>query len=107
MRKIVESVLCEIEKCKGEKLLIAIDGRCAAGKTTLAAHLQEFLPCNVIHMDSFFLRPEQRTPERLQEPGSNVDYERFTNEVLIPLLQGAAFSYCTYDCQSQMFREAI
>ncbi len=35
--------------------LIAVDGRCAAGKTTLAAQLQKDLGCNVIHMDDFFL----------------------------------------------------
>ena len=37
-------------------LLIAIDGRCASGKTTLSSYLQKELNCNVIHMDYFFLR---------------------------------------------------
>ena len=59
------------------RVLVAIDGRCAAGKTTLAASLQAQLECNVFHMDDFFLRPEQRTSERLHQPGGNVDYERF------------------------------
>ena len=40
------------------RVLVAIDGRCAAGKTTLAASLQAQLGCNVFHMDDFFLRPE-------------------------------------------------
>ena len=37
--------------------IIAIDGRCAAGKTTLAARLAKELGGDVIHMDDFFLPP--------------------------------------------------
>lgn len=109
MEKIVESVLRNIEAIKQEKphLLIAIDGRCAAGKTTLAARLQEVLACNVIPMDHFFLRPEQRTSERLREPGGNIDYERFLEEALLPLTRGEDFSYRPYDCRCQDFGEAI
>ena len=50
-------------------LLAAIDGRCGAGKTTLAAQLQRRFGWSVLHMDHFFLRPEQRTEERLRMPG--------------------------------------
>ena len=104
---ITESISQKIESIKKQRLLIAIDGRCAAGKTTLAAHLRMVHNCNVVPMDDFFLQPEQRTPERLAEPGGNVDYERFVNEVLIPLTQGRPFSYRPYDCQKQDFMEAI
>lgn len=83
-----------------EQVLIAIDGRCASGKTTLADALAQLYDCNVFHMDDFFLRPEQRTPERLAETGGNVDYERFKAEVLTPLKAGKAFSYRPYDCGS-------
>ena len=38
-------------------LLVAIDGRCASGKSTLAKDLQKQLDCNVIHMDDFYLQP--------------------------------------------------
>lgn len=89
------------------QVLIAIDGRCAAGKTTLASELQEELLCSVIHMDDFFLRPEQRTKERMQTPGGNVDYERFLEEVLIPLHAQQNFSYRPYDCHSQSFKAPI
>jgi len=109
MGNLNETVLYEIKAIsrKNLHLLIAIDGRCAAGKTTLAAYLQESLSCNVIHMDHFFLRPEQRTPKRLREPGGNVDYERFLKEALLPLKQGEDFSYRPYDCHSQAFGETI
>lgn len=82
------------------RLLLAIDGGSASGKTTLAALLAQRYGCPVFHMDDFFLRPEQRTPQRLAEPGGNVDRERFFSEVLQPLRQGGPASYRRYDCQT-------
>lgn len=90
-----------------DSLLIAIDGRCASGKTTLASYLEEALGCNVIPMDHFFLQPHMRTNERLSQPGGNVDYERFLAEVLIPLTKGEAFSYRPYDCHKQQLDDAV
>ena len=85
---------------KQARVIVAIDGKCASGKTTLAARLAEIYDCNVFHMDDFFLRPEQRTPERFAEAGGNVDYERFHEEVLLPLLSGRGFSYRPFDCRT-------
>ncbi len=85
-------------------LLVAVDGRCASGKTTLGAALCESLAdigLDVIHMDDFFLRPEQRTPERLATPGENIDHERFLEEVLTPLAEGKPFSYTKFSCSTQ------
>lgn len=82
-------------------LLVAIDGRCAAGKTTLAEALGATLNCPVIHMDHFFLRPAQRTPERLSEVGGNLDRERFIREVLTPLRAGEPFAYAPFDCKTR------
>ena len=87
--------------------LIAIDGRCASGKTALSAELQNILDCNVIHMDHFFLRPEQRTPERLKTPGENVDHERFLTEVLIPLKNKEAVIYHPFDCKTMSLGKGI
>ena len=70
---------------RGGRLVIAIDGKCATGKTTLAARLASGLDADVIHMDDFFLPPAKRTQQRLSEPGGNVDYERFMEEVLLQL----------------------
>lgn len=83
--------------CK-DRVLVAIDGSCTAGKTTLAALLQQRYDCNVFRMDDFFLRPEQRTPERFAQAGGNVDYERFRAQVLQPLLAGGPFDYRPFDC---------
>ena len=59
-----------------EPLIVAIDGRCGSGKTTLGEYLEQVFDCNLFRMDDFFLRMEQRTPQRLKETGGNVDYER-------------------------------
>lgn len=83
-------VIAHIEALLAERdhVLVAIDGPCASGKTMLAATVNKRFGGNVLHMDDFFLRPEQRTPERFAQPGGNVDRERFETEVLTPLLAG-------------------
>ena len=103
----MERILTQINSLLKAKdyILIAIDGRCGAGKTTLARALQEKLACNVIHMDDFFLRPEQRTKERLDTPGENVDHERFLAEVLLPLSQNKEFQYRPFDCKTGSLSE--
>lgn len=89
------------------RLLMAIEGGSASGKTTLAALLARVYDCSVFHMDDFFLRPEQRTEERLAEPGGNVDRERFYEEVLEPLRAGKAVTFRRYDCQTQTLAAPI
>lgn len=89
----------EIARQKG-RAVVAIDGPCASGKTTLAAALEASLEATVLHMDDFFLQPHQRTPERYAQPGGNVDRERFEAEVLCPLSRGEAFVYRRFDCAS-------
>ncbi len=83
------------------RVIAALEGGSAAGKTTLAALLKRIYRCNIFHMDDFFLRPEQRTAARLAEAGGNVDRERFYAEVLLPLRRGETVRYRPYDCRSQ------
>ena len=89
---------------------MAIDGMSAAGKSSFSVMLKSSfgtLQCNVIHMDDFFLRPEQRTSERLETPGGNVDFERFLLEVAKPLATGKSFSYKPFCCKTQSFKEPV
>ena len=88
-------------------LIIAIEGGSASGKTTLAKKLQDAYDCNVLHMDDFFLRPEQRTPQRLDEIGGNVDRERFQAEVLESLKNNQTVRYRRYDCSTQTLSDII
>ncbi|MCD8250422.1 MAG: uridine kinase [Lachnospiraceae bacterium] len=109
MKQIAETILNKIHTIQAdrERIIVAIDGRCGSGKSTLAALLQESLACDLIHMDDFYLRPEQRTAQRRIEPGGNVDYERFLAEVLLPLRAGLPFHYRPYDCSVWDFKEEI
>ena len=91
IKDIAQLLLTEIKQ--RSMLVLTIDGRCAAGKTTLAARLAELCDCNVIHMDHFFLCSKHNTMERLQQAGGNMDYVRFCEEILIPLHEGRKFSY--------------
>ena len=81
-----------------QRVFIALDGPSAAGKTTLAGQMAERFGWTLLHMDDFFLRPEQRTPERYATPGGNVDHERFLAEVLEPLIAGCEAVYRPLDC---------
>ena len=73
----------KIERLQSEQPLtvIAIDGMCGSGKTSLAAFLQSVYSCRIIHADDFFLPPELRTAGRYAEPGGNIHYERFLSEI--------------------------
>ena len=109
MEKTIDTVKKQIDALLMEKALVivAIDGKCTSGKTTLAAQLAEIYDCNVFHMDDFFLRSEQRTPERLAEIGGNVDYKRFNEEILVPLKAGQPFSYQPFDCSIFALSEPV
>lgn len=87
-------------KTKLTHVTVAIDGRCAAGKTTAAARLGEALGAPIVHTDDFFLPADMRTVERLSEPGGNLDRERFMREVLPYINSGKYFEYMRYDCKS-------
>ena len=94
----INALVEKITSYKKSPVLVAIDGRCGAGKTTLADSLQNASGGNIFRMDDFFLQPHQRTPERYATPGGNVDIERFTSEVLTPLLENRSFSYSPFNC---------
>ena len=90
-----------------DHILVAIDGKCTSGKTTLATRLADHYDCTLLHMDDFFLRPEQRTPERYAQPGGNVDYERFYEEVLLPLKKGVSFSFRPFHCKTLTLSDPV
>lgn len=105
----IDKILELIGKAEAEKerVIIAIDGKSGSGKSFLAGLLKGLYGCNLIHMDYFFLRPHQRTPARLKEPGGNIDYERFHKEVVNNLINNKAFSYQVYDCSQAALTERI
>lgn len=98
-------LICAVEQLISQKdhVVIAIDGRCGSGKTTLAAFFTEFYDCAVVSMDDFFLPPGLRTKNRLEEPGGNIHYERFVREAAEGIQSGKAFDYRVFDCKSMTY----
>lgn len=80
--------------------VIAIDGRAASGKSTLADYLSENLSASVVHTDDFYLPFEMRTDERLSEAGGNFHRERFYGEVVCNIHAKNKFKYGVFDCSS-------
>lgn len=80
--------------------VIAIDGRCGCGKSTLGALMGEVFSCNVLHMDDFYLPKEKRADNWLEIPGGNMDLARFRREVLTPVFAGQAVRYRPFDCST-------
>ena len=105
MSMVLEQAISLIRQKLTEKspLIVALEGGAATGKTTLAAQLAKHFQAPVISMDEFFLPPSLRTPARFSEPGGNIHYERFDEEVAAPLRAGNAFSYRIFDCSQMDF----
>ncbi len=95
----VDFVLSRIRN-DGGRYVIAVDGPCASGKTTLVDDLSHRMTFSRIAMDDFFLPPELRTPDRFSEKGGNIHYERFIDEVIAPLTAGKSFSYRRFSCRT-------
>lgn len=79
--------------------LLAIDGRCGSGKSSLGAWLAGELGCPLVHMDDFYLPPAARRPHWADHPGANMDFARLRREVLAPLLAGQPAQYRAYACR--------
>lgn len=90
-----------------EPYMLSIDGRCAAGKTTLAAKLSVHLNCAVVHMDDFYLPFALRTAERMAQPGGNIEFERLISEIIAPLLAGRNAVYRPYACHENRFLPSV
>ena len=71
MDSVAAVVKSKIDMLLGEKdfVIVAIDGKCTSGKTTLASKLAELYDCNVFHMDDFFLRRPPQTVQVCAVPG--------------------------------------
>lgn len=105
------SLFCRIDTLlkTQNRIIVAIDGNSAAGKTTLSVILKEIYDkeINIFHMDDFFLTPELKTKERIKEVGGNVDYVRFKKEVIDGILSDKEFCYRVYDCKSESMKRTV
>ncbi len=85
-----------------KRIIVAIDGRCAAGKSTIADELALKFDGTVIRMDHFFLPAALRDGERV-----NLHYERFEAEVIKGLKSGGPFTYQVFNCKAQRCDEIV
>ena len=81
-------------------MVLALDGRCGSGKTTMAAALAEQFPDSIVlHTDDFYLPPADRVPGWEQTPCANMDLARLRDEVLAPARAGKPVLYRAYSCR--------
>lgn len=90
---------------KHGRAAIAIDGRSAAGKTSLAAAIAKKTDCTVLHTDDFFIPPERRG-ENFSKPGGNIDMDRLI-KALSCLLNDQKAEYERYLCSEKRFSETV
>lgn len=89
-----------IKKFSTDKLnLIAIEGKCGSGKTTLTAKLTQNKPVTVISADDFF---DVATDSKI-----GINSKRIINEVINHLIIGHPLKYQKYNCKNKKYREAI
>ena len=79
--------------------VIAIDGFCGSGKTSVAQYLQNNLDCRVIPMDDFF-PCDDRSRRIAEEHKVNLDFERLMREV--PSVEGE-INYKKFVCRTGEF----
>ncbi len=108
--ELINSILAFSNNSKKDSVIIAIDGRCASGKTTFAEKFLQVIGnenCNIFHADDFFLQSFQRTKERFLEPGGNIDYERLESEVILPTKNGLAVHFRKFDCSTMSLQKEV
>ena len=105
-----ESLVREIKMLEAGKQprLVAIDGRGGAGKTRLAERLQaELGDAVVVAVDDFWL-PSAKRPGReivIADPGSDYDWRRLRDHLLVPLRAGRPGRYQRYDWPTDSLSE--
>ncbi|MBR5453632.1 MAG: hypothetical protein IKV54_06090 [Clostridia bacterium] len=98
-----------IERIENEagKVTVVIDGNSGSGKSVLGEMLREAFDGNLYHADDYFLPKVRKTPDRLSEPGGNIDYERMRDELALPLSAGEQVFCRRYDCGSGTLGETV
>ncbi len=102
----MDQLINRLQAIKAEKgrLLLAIDGRCGCGKSSLAAALAEVLEANVFHVDDFYLPFAAREPDWPERIAGNIDLARLRRELLEPLRAGQDLIYRPYDAHADRWK---
>ncbi len=102
---ILQTIMARLEQGPAP-FLVAIDGRCSSGKSTLAAFLGEKLSAPVLHIDDFYLPFSRRSALRMECVGGHIDWQRFSHEVLTPIAQGKEILYRPYRPHHDFWEES-
>ena len=85
------------------RLLLAIDGRCGCGKSSLAAQLAADFGASVVHTDDYYLPFSARAEDWREIPAGNMDLSRLRAELLEPLRHGETPRCRAYDCRTDRY----
>ena len=89
-------------------VVLALDGRCGSGKTTMAAALAEQFPDSIVlHTDDFYLPPARRSPDWAHTPCANMDLTRLRDEALRPAYAGQTVAYRAYSCREGAYLPTV
>ncbi len=104
---LAELLTAALAQRPAQPLVLALDGRCGSGKTTLAAALAQRFPASItLHTDDFYLPPAQRMDGWERIPCANMDLTRLRDEVLCPAKAGNPVPYRAYSCREGTYRPA-
>jgi uridine kinase len=81
-------------------IVVAVDGRGGAGKSTLAAAVADRVDAAIVHVDDFYRDlPDAERLELTPEEGVDrySDWERLRAEALLPLIEGMHARYGCFD----------
>jgi len=87
--------------------LVTLDGPCASGKTTMTERLGRLFGAVVLHTDEYVVPHARKTAERLAIPGGNCEWERLTEEALIPWKENRNCWLQPYDCHADVLKPGI
>lgn len=91
----------------GKSAVIAVDGHCGSGKTSLAELMRTLFGCRVFHTDDFYLPRTRRAPDWETTPAGNMDLARLREEVLLPARRGGEVTLRVFDCESQSLLDGV
>lgn len=103
MNKQLLEAICQLPP-RDTPHLVAIEGACGVGKTTVGQQLQQELGCPLVHMDDFFLPFAQRGG--VEEFGSNMDKSTLL-QLFGQLSLGNETTYRPYRCQQGFYGDSV
>ena len=89
-----------------KKVVIAIEGPSASGKTTFGETLSKKLGALLFHTDNYFLPESKKNKNRLSESGGNIDYERLEEEIMKNLNSNEILSN-NFNCKKEQLETGI